>query len=270
MLGAGGIRGWAHVGVIKVLHEAAVPVDLIVGASAGALIGALYAAHADPREAERIAMSFTPTDFLEWFLGDLRFSPRAGRMGRALWQAFGRREFDELPLPFAAVAFDLADHRPVVIREGSVGRAVEASIRPPIISRPISHDGRALIDGGLSNTVPVGVARELGAVAVVSVTVGEIVRVPGRLRPLCARISAASRARSSRPADLAGQFGFLAGLLARGRPPRAPADIEVRPDIRGISGAWPWHICTAMRRGEAAAREALPAIQRLAAATAAA
>jgi len=86
VLGAGGTKGWAHIGVLKVLHVAGVPVDLIVGASAGALIGALYAAGRDATRAERVATGFTPADFLEWFLRDLRLSPHGGRM----WGGGGR------------------------------------------------------------------------------------------------------------------------------------------------------------------------------------
>ncbi len=263
VLGAGGTKGWAHVGVLKVLHEAALPIDLIVGASAGALIGPLYAANRDAAQAERIAMSFSPADFLQWFLHDLRLSPRGGRMGRGLWQAYGRLDFHELTVPFAAVALDMADACPIALRSGNVGRAVEASIRPPVISRPVQHDGRALVDGGLQNAVPVRVARELGAAAVVSVNVGELIVLPQPLRPLSARLSAACRAWSAGPTDVSGRVAFMAGLLSRGRRTRQRADVEIRPDMRGIGPMWPWQIQTAMRRGEAAARKALPAIQRL-------
>ncbi len=248
------------------LHEAGVPVDLIVGASAGALIGPLYAARRDAAEARRIAMSFTPTDFLRWALNDLRLSPAGGRMGRALWQAYGRLDFRELAVPFAAVALDLADGRPLVLRSGNVGRAVEASIRPPVLSRPVRLDGRALVDGGLQNAAPVSVARDLGAALVVSVNVGELIVLPRYLRPLSARVSAACGALSARPSDLSGQVAFMSGLLSRGRRTRQRADVEIRPDMRGVRSMWPWHIHAAMRRGEAAALEALPSIRRLLAA----
>ncbi len=267
MLGAGGTKGWAHIGVLKVLHEAGVPVNHIVGASAGALIGPLYAARRDAAEAERIAMSFTPAEFLEWHLNGLCLSPQGGRMGRRLWQAYGRLDFRELDVPFAAVALDVATGRPVVLRAGSVGPAVEASIRPPIISRPVRIDGRALVDGGLQNAVPVSLARQLGAAAVVSVNVGELLVLPRPLRPLSARLSAACRGRSA-AADIRGQVAFLAGLLSRGSRTHERADIEIRPDMRGISSMWPWHIRRAEARGRAAARRALPAIQRLLAARA--
>lgn len=269
VLGAGGTKGWAHAGVLSVLHEAGVPIDLIAGASAGALIGPLYAARRDAAQAERIALSFTPTDFLQWFLNDLRISPTAGRMGRALWQAYGRLDFSELAVPFAAVALDLAGGRPVAIRSGNVARAVEASIRPPLIGRPVRLNGLSLVDGGLRNAVPISVARDLGARTVISVHVGEMVRLPRRLRPLSARVSAAYRRRSARPTDVNGQFAFVAALLTRERAPRPRADIEIRPDMRGISPMWPWHIGTAVARGRDAARRALPAVRRLLAARAA-
>jgi NTE family protein len=263
VLGAGGTKGWAHIGVLKVLHAAGVPVDLIVGASAGALIGALYAAGRDAARAERVALAFTPADFLEWFLRDLRLSPRGGRMGRRLWQAYGRLDFRELAVPFATVALDVGSGQPVVLRGGNVGCAVEASIRPLLIGRPVLLADRALVDGGLHNAVPVWAARELGAETAISVNVGEFLVLPEALRPLSARVSAACRRHSAVPADVNGQLGFLAGLLSRGRPARAPADIEIRPNMLGISPMWPWQIGAAVGRGEAAARRALPAIRRL-------
>ncbi len=266
VLGAGGTRGWAHLGVIKAFHEVGLSVDIIVGASAGALIGSLYAARRDAAEAERIAMSFTTTDFLGWFLNDLRLSPQAGRMGRNLWQTCGRLDFRELAVPFAVVALDLVSGRPMVLRDGNVGRAVEASIRPPLICRPVQRDACALVDGGLHNAVPVSIARELSTALVVSVNVGELFALPRWLRPLSARVSAAYRAHSAVAADVSGQIGFLAGLLSQGRPTRARPDIEIRPDMRGITSMWPWQVRTSMRRGETAARKALPSIRRLLAA----
>ena len=269
VLGAGGIKGWAHVGAIKVLHAAGVPVDLIVGASAGALIGPLYAVRRDAAEAERIAMGFSAIDFAEWFLNDLRISARAGRIGRWLWDAYGRLDFDELAVPFAALALDLASRRPAVLTEGNVGRAVEASIRVPLIIRPVRHEGRHLIDGGLHIAVPVAAARELGAELVVAVNVGELYVLPGPLRALSGRAGVALEARPAAPDSLRNQVGFLAGLVSHGRPRRPRADVEIRPDLRGVNPVWPWHIHRAALRGETAARRALPAIQRLLAARAA-
>jgi len=79
-------------------------------------------------------------------------------------------------------------------------------------------------------------------------------------------VSAAYRAHSTAAADVSGQFGFLAGLLSQGRPAHARPDIEIRPDMRGTTSMRPWQLRTSMRRGEIAARKALPSIQRLLAA----
>ncbi len=167
------------------------------------------------------------------------------------------------------MALNLTDGRPVTLTEGKVGRAVEASIRPPVLGRPVEIDGRSLVDGGLHNAVPVGAARELGASTVISVNVGEFFLLPERLRPLSAEVSQGLRRRSRTSADITAQVAFMADLLSRGRAARAAADLEIKPNMRGISSMWPWHIERAIRRGAAAARQALPEIRRLIAARAA-
>lgn len=262
VLGAGGTRGWAHVGVLKVLHRAGLRPELIVGASAGALIGALYAARADPEEMERVALSCTPADFIEWFLRGLRISPRGGRMGRRLWEAYGRLEMSEMAVPFVATALDVETGERLALREGSAARAVEASIRPPVLLPPIALGGRLLVDGGLHDTLPVEVARSLGARTAIAVNVGEFFLLPPRLRPLSGWAARGLSRLSRRPGDLAVQAAFMARLLSQGRPRRPRPDVEIWPDLRGLSSMWPWHIGEAVRRGEAAARRALPAIAR--------
>ena len=261
-LGAGGTKGWAHVGVIKVLHEAGVPIDLVVGASAGALIGPLYAATGDAAAMERIAFSFTPLEFTEWFLRGLRIAPDGGHMGRRLWQAYGRLSFEEMKVPLAAVAHDLTTGERLVLRQGSVARAVEASIRPPIWGLPTWLDGRPLVDGGLQSAVPADVALQLGAAMVIAVNVGELYRLPPRLRPLSARWGRALREGAARPEGLPSQIGFMLELIAREKVPGPRPQVEIRPDMRYISAFSPWSIREAARRGEAAARKALPAIRR--------
>lgn len=262
VLGAGGTKGWAHVGVLKVLHEAAVPIDMIVGASAGALIGALYAAGRDPVTLERIALSFTPLEFTEWFLRGLRIAPEGGSMSRRLWEAYGCFAFEELAVPFAAVAHDLITDARLVLRQGSVATAVEASIRPPIFGEPTKLDGRPLVDGGLQSAVPTDVALRLGAAAVIAVNVGSLYRLPRRVRPLSAKLGRALRRGAARPDGLRSQMGFLTELISRERAEGPRPQVEIRPDMTGVSAFSPWHIRLAARRGEAAARRALPAIER--------
>ena len=262
VLGAGGTKGWAHVGVLRSLHEAGVPIDLIVGASAGALIGPLYAVRRDAAAMERIALSFTTRSFTDWFLRGLRIGPDSGRMARRLWQAYGRYDFQEMAIPFASVAHDLATGRRLVLREGLVAPAVEASIRPPILGPPTRADGRWLVDGGLQSAVPTDVALDLGAAVVIAVNVGELFRLPRPIRPLSAKWGRSLRRRAARPDGLECQIGLIAEMVSRPRVREPRPQVEIRPDMRGITALSPWAIELAAERGEAAARRALPAIER--------
>lgn len=263
MLGGGGIRGWAHAGVLRVLHQAGVPIDLIVGASAGALMGPLYAARRDAEEMARVALSFTLADFVEWFLKGLRISPEGGRIARRLWESYGRLDIRELAVAFAATALDVEGGERRVLTEGSTARAVEASIRPPVLLRPVLIEGRYLVDGGMHDTVPVDVAYALGARAVIAVNVGEFVLLPPPLRPLAARWAAFCRHRAKRGGDLWAQVGFMAHLLSQGPPCRPEPQVIIRPALRGISALLPWQAAEAFHRGEAAARRALPLLRQV-------
>jgi len=261
-LGAGGIKGWAHVGVLKVLHRARIPIDLAVGASAGALIGPLYAARGDVDQMERIALAFSQRDFIEWFLRGLRLSPAGGRIGRKLWQAYGRMTFAELAVPFAVIAHDIRTAQRVILRQGRLATAVEASIRPPFWGRPTAGNGTALLDGGFQESVPSDIARELGGSFVIGVNLGRFVRLPASARPHSARLALSWRRLGTAPAQPLSQAAFMTELLSRELGGTPGADIEIRPDMRGISAFAPWRAGLAIRRGEAAARAALPAIRR--------
>ncbi len=260
-LGAGGTRGWAHIGVLRVLHEAGVPIDLIVGASAGAMIGPLYAAARDVQAMSRFAESVRPGDFLQWLLRGLRIAPDAGRLGRRLWELYGHLTFAEMAVPFAAAALDLASGQRLLLRQGLVGAAVEASIRPPLIMTPTLIDGRYLVDGGLQNAVPVDAAYALGATLVIAVNIGGYLSLPQPLRPLSAMAGHAYRRRARRPDSLHGQMAFLGELLAQGRQYGPRPDFLIKPNLTGLSALSPFQVQEALRRGEAAARAALPRLR---------
>jgi NTE family protein len=263
VLGGGGIKGWAHIGVIRVLAKAGVPVDLVVGASAGALMGSLYAASGDTVQLERIAGQASPLSLLRWFAGDLRVSPRSGAFARALHDCLGDLTFADLRIPLALTAIDIADGEVRVIAEGPVASAVEASIRPPVIMSNIRIGERYFVDGGLHNTVPVAVAQALGAERVIAVNVGEFFRLPAVLLPLSAAFGRSLRLKTRAPSGLRGQVAFMAELLARWPAQRPQPDVLIRPNMRGIRSTLPLRMATAVRRGERAAVAALPAIQQL-------
>ena len=168
-LGSGAARGWAHVGVIKVLVRAGIQPDLVCGTSIGALVGAAYAAG----ELER---------FAHWLLGLRRkdvlglmdFGLNGGMLKGDKLVAFFRRNFldrdsETLDLPFAAVATALHTGAEVWLREGSTVDAVRASIALPGLFAPQVREGLTLVDGGLVNPVPVSLGRAMGADILVAV-----------------------------------------------------------------------------------------------------
>jgi NTE family protein len=208
VLSGGGARGAAHLGVIQVLEEEGVPIDLVVGTSMGAIVGALYAAG---NPVDMIEADFRSRDWLAQFTDavdrqqlpyrrkaeDGRFIqslemgvssegfllPRAVLGGRSLDFTLRRmlspvgdvHDFDQLPIPFRAVATDLADGSVVVLGEGDLVSAVRASSAFPGGVAPVTIDDRTLVDGGLASNLPVEVARALGADIIIAVNIGSTV-----------------------------------------------------------------------------------------------
>lgn len=169
-LGSGSARGWAHIGVLQVLREEGVRLDMVCGASIGALVGAAYAAG----ELDRFADWVQSLGLREVF-GFMDFNLAGGMLKGEKLIAFWRRNFADFaiessPLPFAAVATDLHSGAEVWLREGSIADAVRASIALPGLFTPVVQDGgRLLVDGGLVNPVPTSLARAMGADIVIGV-----------------------------------------------------------------------------------------------------
>jgi NTE family protein len=171
-LGAGGARGWAHLGVIRYLTEAGIRPDIVCGTSMGSLVGAAYAAG----EAERLEDWALSLGWRDVF-GLMDFTWRGGLIrGKKLFEfmraRFGLQDIASLPMPYGAVATELATGREVWLREGHVLDAVRASIAIPGVFAPVLRDGELLVDGGLVNPVPVSMCRALGAELVVAVDLG--------------------------------------------------------------------------------------------------
>jgi NTE family protein len=196
VLGGGGARGAAHVGVIGVLEEAGVRPDFIVGTSMGAIVGGLYAAGLDAAALQRVLEN------MDW---DRMFADDPGRRDRTMRRkqldrdfvvprrlGFSRRgltaplgvlqgqhfdtalkrivgqtvtvqDFDQLPIPFRAVATDITTGEPVILGSGSLVQAIRASMSVPGVFAPVLVEDRLLVDGGLAMNIPVQVAREMGA-----------------------------------------------------------------------------------------------------------
>jgi NTE family protein len=249
-LGGGAVRGAAHVGVLDVLDRAGLQPAIITGTSAGALVGALYAAGKSPAEISSLART------LRWARlirpgRTLRALFETGRLAAFLDGVLDGRDFDALSRPFAAVACELTTGRRIVLRDGPVSTAVLASAAIPGIFPPVERDGRLLVDGSLVDIVPAGLARELGADIVVAVDVSG---------PLPRR----------RPTTLI-QTMIAVSTLQPGGSERlaAEADLVLSPPVDEYA-VWELSRITEFEdAGRAAAEQALPLLQALTRATAA-
>jgi Patatin-like phospholipase len=151
VLGGGGARGFAHVGVLRVLEQNGVPVELIVGTSVGSLVGALYAGDTDSRELERIARPLERKDLFDFGIAPALFGTglaSGDRLERFVRDHATSERIEDLRLPYAAVATDLNSGDVVVLRRGDLARAVRASSAIPGVFEPVEIDGRLL--GSLS------------------------------------------------------------------------------------------------------------------------
>jgi len=174
-LGSGSARGWAHIGVIRALHEAGIEPDVIAGTSIGALVGSIYA-RGEPAvfdHFEQWVGQLTWRDVLAFF--DVGFSGgliKGEKLMSFLSEYFVGIQLVDLKKPFACVATELATGREVWLRDGPVIDAVRASIALPGLFSPALREGRLLADGALVNPVPVSLCRALGADIVIAVDLG--------------------------------------------------------------------------------------------------
>ena len=170
VLGAGGSRGFAHVGVIKALEAAGIRPQIVVGSSSGSVVAALYAGGLDAHALEAMALRIADSDLIDLTM----FGP--GRVqGEALQdyvnKALGNRSIESLPRQFAVVVTERATNTMTVFNRGNTGLAVRASSSIPEVFWPVLIEGREYVDGGLTSRVPVPVARRMGADVVIAVDI---------------------------------------------------------------------------------------------------
>lgn len=175
-LGGGAARGFAHVGVIRVLEQEKIPIDMIVGTSVGSLIGAIYAHDLNSFELEWTAFTLEKDDLFDF--GVLSAFTGMGLVKGERLEAFVRSkvpvaDIENLKLPFAAVATDLNRGARVLLDRGSLAKAVRASSSIPGIFNPLEYQDKLLVDGGLVENIPIDSAREKGADIVIAVDISE-------------------------------------------------------------------------------------------------
>lgn len=170
VLGAGGSRGFAHVGVIKALEAEGIEPDLLVGASSGAIVASLYAGGHRSEALEKIALQVEDNDLFDFTL----FGPgviEGGRLQEFVNETLGNRPIEALNKPFAAIAAERETSRMTVFNRGNTGLAVRASASVPKLFWPVIIRGAYYVDGGLASRVPAPVARSMGADIVIAVDV---------------------------------------------------------------------------------------------------
>ena len=165
-LSGGGTRGVAHIGVFKAFEEHGIKFDYVTGTSAGSILGALYSANVPIDKMVEVAKSLTKKDLINKRLM-LGSDPK--NIQQAVSRVLGDITFDQLSLPFAAVAVDILTGNEVVLNTGSVCQAVAASSAVPMLFKPVQIGDMALVDGGLLNNMPADVCRQMGAEVVISV-----------------------------------------------------------------------------------------------------
>jgi predicted acylesterase/phospholipase RssA len=160
VLGGGGARGLAHIGVLRALQELRIPIDFIGGTSIGAVIGAMYALNRDWREVQRSwRRSFRSLRDFTWPAVSLT---KGSRLNRSIRNALAHYQIEDLWLPYFAVATNLTRAEQVVSRRGGLFEAVRASASLPGVFPPcLQQSGDYLVDGGLLNNVPVGIMRRI-------------------------------------------------------------------------------------------------------------
>lgn len=275
VLSGGGARGAAHVGVLKVLEENRIPVDYIAGTSFGAIVGGLYAAgySADELEdilkdinwqqilsskAPRSQRSFRRKQDDQGFLIKFKVGFKDGKFNlpggliapnnlrlKLRDLASGRTEvahFDDLAIPFRAVATDLETGQEVVLGSGNLASAMVASMAVPALFPPVDHGGRLLVDGGVANNMPVNVVRAMGADIVIAVDISALLKSREEISSFASVLDQLMTILSKKSAS-----AQLASLTAR--------DILIRPDLEGIGFVDFERTLEALPRGVAAARK---------------
>lgn len=233
VLSGGGARGFAHIGVLSVVEELQLPVDLVVGVSMGSIVGGGYAAGLSADAMADLARAMRLTSI---------FRPRPGRLNlvnpsgirAVVQQIFGDRRFEDLDREMVVVSSSVTTGQHYVIRDGPIVDAIVASCSIPLVFPPVTRDGHHLLDGGLIDGLPIAVARELGARRIVAVDAStharHVLRLPGVRHAARGVVSILDRRRSGANMDAVRIFSRVLHYATM-HPTRPAVELLIRPDF---------------------------------------
>ena len=245
VLGAGASKGFAHIGVLKVLESNKIPIHMIVGTSAGSFVGSLYAYGYNAFQLQKMSFSIEKGDIVDITIPDNGFI-KGEKLEEYINEKVRNTPLEKLRIPFYAVTTDLQNGQEVIFGKGNTGTAVRASCSIPGIFNPVKISGRIYVDGGVVSPVAVDAAKKLGADIVIAVDIsadvngkppdGTIETILQAINIMYSRLSATQLSK---------------------------ADIVIRPKVGYIEPGDFSKRHEAVLEGEKAALEALPAINAL-------
>ena len=280
VLSGGGAKGFAHVGALKVIEEAGIPIDYITGTSVGSIIGGLYAVGYDATMLENIIQSQNWKEMLSnsykreyisaitkeeqsrylitFPIETRKISIPIGLLnGQNVMEFFTYltygyhdvKDFSKLPIPFECIAADIATGQEVVLNKGFLPKAIRASMAVPAAIAACEIDGRMLVDGGIVNNFPVDRCREMGATFIIGIDIQDDLLSKDKIKSI---------------PDVISQLTSLMSI-ERSEKNRKNVDVLIKPEISGYSASSfdTESAIALMKRGEEAARKMLPQLIRL-------
>lgn len=251
VLGGGGAKGLAHVGVLEILEQENIPIDLIIGTSSGAAVGALYSSFTDALYVKSLLLNLG-----KWDLLDISFSSTCKMLYEASGPVSGysfekffldnipQRSIEQLTIPFAAVAVDIESAEPFIIKSGPIAPAVHASAAIPPVFSPIKLYGKTLVDGGVALPVPVAAAKAYNPKLIIAVNIS----APPTKGCLSSALDLTYR-------SLEISYYILAQIQS------ASADIVIHPNLEGFGLFDDTNNEAIYQRGLQAAQKAIPTIK---------
>jgi NTE family protein len=243
VLGAGATKGFAHIGVLKVLEANKIPVHLIVGTSAGSFVGSLYAYGYSAYQLQKISLSLEQSELADFTIPDNGFI-KGEKLEDYINRMLRKTPMEKLKIPFYAVATDIQSGKEMVFGKGNTGSAVRASCSIPGVFSPVSINGRMYVDGGVVSPVSIDVARRYGANVVIAVDIsGESGDAPlpaGTLDTIMQSVN------------------IMYSRIAQQQLPHA--DVVIKPNVGHIGSSDFTKRHEAVLEGEKAATEAMPSI----------